>query len=115
MCLAGYYSKAGATSCSQCASGYTSSAGSSSCTKISSGGGGGGGGGTYYACTMTGNPYCRTCASTSCSDITGNISMQGAGINIGSYSNGWTYITSSSVGISGCYVANVSGRKPYTC
>lgn len=115
MCSAGYYSKAGATSCSQCASGYTSSAGSSSCTKISSGGGGGGGGGTYYACTMTGNPYCRTCASTSCSDITGNISMQGAGINIGSYSNGWTYITSSSVGISGCYVANVNGRKPYTC
>lgn len=68
-----------------------------------------------YQCKITGNPACRSCASTSCPDILGNASLSGANVNIGSKSGGWTYITDSSYGYGGCWVANVSGSPPYSC
>ena len=68
-----------------------------------------------YQCKITGNPACRSCASTGCPDILGNASLSGANVNIGSKSGGWTYITDSSYGYGGCWVANVSGSPPYSC
>ena len=68
-----------------------------------------------YQCKITGNPACRSCASTGCPDILGSDSLSGASVNIGSKSGGWTYITDSSYGYGGCWVANVSGSPPYSC
>ena len=43
-----------------------------------------------YPCVITGNPACRSCASTSCRDILGSYSMTGDGVSIGSRSGSWT-------------------------
>lgn len=72
-------------------------------------------GSSGYSCTITGNPACRTCASTSCEDALGDYSMTGDGVEIGQKSGSWTYITSSSSGYRGCWVSNYNGSPPYTC
>ena len=68
-----------------------------------------------YPCVITGNPSCRSCASTRCRDILGSYSMTGDGVSIGSRSDGWTYITDSSSGYSGCWVSDYGGSPPYSC
>ena len=68
-----------------------------------------------YPCVITGNPACRSCASTSCRDILGSYSMTGDGVSIGSRSGSWTYITDSSSGYSGCWVSDYGGSPPYSC
>ena len=68
-----------------------------------------------WSCTITGNPACRSCASTSCNDVLGSYSMTGDGVEIGSRSGSWTKITASSSGYSNCWVSDYNGSPPYSC